>query len=811
MKKIIILILLASGFAHAQQVAPLTVEKIMRDTRWIGTSPTNYRWSEDSKTVFFDWNPKGEERPSAYKANVLDHKPVSNQVGDEDNEEGRISYTYNKNRSMALYEKEGDIYFYHVKSKKEFRLTTTVERESAPRFLIDNQIVFQRGDNFFQLNLNSNELKQLTNFVKGSTAGSYGRSGEEDGDDRSAGMPSNPQDEWLQKDQLGLFDLFKKYSWLFDATKMAETNKKFQKNSSSILPRYLSPILLDDQPLSDLNINPTGRFVTYKVTTAVKNHHVIVPNYVTFSGYTQNEDGQPKVGETLAASETFIYDVQKDTLYKINVSMIPGIKDLPDYVKDYPDQLKERTRKNEDRKVDLSVPLWNEDGNYAIVIAKSFDNKDRWILKLDAATGNLSLLDRQRDEAWIDGPGITEKNVSWIDHNRIYYQSEATGYAHLYVLNVATGEKKQLTSGKWEVQTLELSKDKKIFYLTANREHPGVTHLYKIGVNGGALTQITSMKGKNEVTISPDEKWLAINYSFTNKPWELYIQANKPGAKAVRVTKSTTTEFDSYPWREAEIVTFKNRYGKDIYARVYPATNPHPNKPAVVFAHGAGYLQNVYYGWSYYFREYMFHNLLADNGYTVIDIDFTASAGYGRDHRAGIYRDMGNIDLTDNIDGVKMLVEKYGVHPKHVGIYGGSYGGFLTLMGMFKAPQVFAAGAALRAVTDWAHYNHTYTSNILNEPYNDPNAYKRSSAIYYADQLKGSLLMAHGVVDMNVNFQDIVRLSQRFIELGKDNWDLAIYPVEDHGFEQPSSWTDEYKRIFRLFETTLKKNSLPIK
>jgi dipeptidyl aminopeptidase/acylaminoacyl peptidase len=112
--------------------------------------------------------------------------------------------------------------------------------------------------------------------------------------------------------------------------------------------------------------------------------------------------------------------------------------------------------------------------------------------------------------------------------------------------------------------------------------------------------------------------------------------------------------------------------------------------------------------------------------------------------------------------------------------------------------------AALRSVTDWAHYNHGYTANILNEPANDEIAYKRSSPIYFANGLKGNLLMAHGMVDVNVHFQDIVRLSQRLIELKKENWELAVYPVEDHAFSEPSSWTDEYKRILKLFEKTLK-------
>jgi dipeptidyl aminopeptidase/acylaminoacyl peptidase len=201
----------------------------------------------------------------------------------------------------------------------------------------------------------------------------------------------------------------------------------------------------------------------------------------------------------------------------------------------------------------------------------------------------------------------------------------------------------------------------------------------------------------------------------------------------------------------------------------------------------------------------MFNNLLVDNGYTVIDVDYRGSAGYGRDWRTGIYRHMGGKDLDDQVDAAKYMVDKLGVDPKRIGIYGGSYGGFITLMAMFTQPDVFAAGAGLRSVTDWAHYNHGYTSNILNEPYNDSLAYKRSSPIYYAAGLKGSLLMCHGMLDVNVHFQDIVRLSQRLIELHKENWELAVYPMEDHGFVEPSSWTDEYKRVFKLFETNLKK------
>ena len=124
---------------------------------------------------------------------------------------------------------------------------------------------------------------------------------------------------------------------------------------------------------------------------------------------------------------------------------------------------------------------------------------------------------------------------------------------------------------------------------------------------------------------------------------------------------------------------------------------------------------------------------------------------------------------------------------------------------MFTAPGTFKSGAALRSVTDWAHYNHGYTSDILNTPTEDSIAYRRSSPIYFANGLEGNLLMLHGMVDRNVQFQDVVRLSQRLIELGKENWELAVFPLEDHGFVEPVSWADEFRRIFKLFEQTLKE------
>jgi len=792
MKKLITLLFIAASVnTFAQKLDTLTIEKIMRDPKWIGVAPSDIKWSDDGKKIYFKWNPDNTFRDELYS--ITPNNLTPQKVSDKERCEITPNYgsKWNQAHTLKVYSCGGDIYLKNIKSGKTIQLTRTTDNESSPTFNANGtEVLFIKADNLYALKLNGGKLTQLTNFVA---------SAKKDKTD-----DETEQAKWLKQQQLELFDIIK----LDDKNKKldAEEKKKFQ-------PKKIKELVTDGRDVDNVELSPDGRYITYRLIKSPEDKNTIVPNFVTSSGYTEDITNRTKVGGPQPVCESFIYDTQRDSVYSINTKNIVGIKDLPDYVKDYPAELAERTQLNEDRKVVVNGPIWNEDGKHGIVIVNAIDNKDRWIMSLNAENGALTLLDRQHNDAWVGGaPGIADDwystgNIDWLDNDHFYYQSEASGYSHIYVCNINNNDKKQLTSGKWEVQNLQLSQDKKTFYFNANINHPGDYQYYRLAVNGGEPVKLTSVKGDNDVSLSPDEKWLAIRYSYTNKPWELYLQPNKPGAKAVQVTRSTSAEFNSYAWRDAPIITFKNRYGSDVYARLYLPKNPDPAKPAVIFVHGAGYLQNEMYAWSYYFRETMFNNMLTDQGYTVLDIDYSGSAGYGRDWRTAIYRHMGGKDLSDQVDGVKYLVDNYGVNPKHVGIYGGSYGGFMTLMAMFTAPDVFKSGAAIRSVTDWAHYNHEYTADILNEPYNDEKAYRLSSPIYFADGLKGNLLMLHGMVDQNVNFQDIVRLTQKLIELHKENWWLAPYPVEDHAFEQPSSWTDEYKRIYKLFQETLKTSN----
>ncbi|HTJ11705.1 MAG TPA: prolyl oligopeptidase family serine peptidase, partial [Dinghuibacter sp.] len=787
--------ILAAGSAKAQ----LSVEKIMRDPKWIGSQPSGEFWSSDGKQLYFDWNPTADADDSLYGTPINGIKPVKVPYIEGEQRFAESRGVLNHARSELVYEFEGDIFLKDLKTGRSRQLTHTEERESNPHFAHgDAWIVYGSGDNLFAWDRSEGTVFQLTNFVHGENAPAApaGRGGGFRRGGNTTETGGNPQEQWLNREQLDLMEVVKE-----------RHDKREARTAYLKTERYtdtLKAINVGDKRVTGVVLSPDGRYIVYglnEAATGVKS--TVVPNYVTESGFTTDIPGRAKVGEAQGHSTWFVYDRQRDSVMEIKTDSIPGITDEPDYVKDYPN----RPRRSRPRPVSMNFE-WNEEGTRVVADIRAQDFKDRWIMELDPGRGVLKPVDRQRDEAWVGGPGIGWFNgagLGFVNAHTCYFESEATGYAHLYVYDMDTHTRTALTSGNYEVQQVVLGLDKKYFYLLTNEEHPGKQNWYRLPVGGGKAEKITSMTGMYEVRLSPDQRWIAYRYSYINKPWELYVQENAPGKAPIKVTdKAMTAEFSAYPWRDTRIFTIPARDGKNIYARIYDPAAGKKNGAAVIFVHGAGYLQNVDYGWSSsYFHEYMFNNLLADLGYTVLDIDYRASAGYGRDWRTGIYRHMGGKDLDDEVDAARYLVREQGIDSARIGLYGGSYGGFMTLMAMFTAPRVFKAGAALRSVTDWAHYNHGYTAAILNEPFNDSLAYRRSSPINFASGLQGHLLICHGMVDENVHFQDDVRLVQRLIELGKDNWELAVYPMEDHGFVEPSSWTDEYKRILKLFNANL--------
>ena len=773
---VLLICILFSSFFQAQT---LKMEEIMKGNDFIGNLPENERWSLDGTTIYFDWNPNKEWGNSTYfwKKGMKAPQKASK----EEAKFSKLRMLQKEGTGIYYFVDKGQLFSYSIKDKK----TQKIYQHSVPVSSLQigkelGVLFFKQSDNLFKFDTKLGSLVQLTNFRKGKS------------DDKP-----KEKESFLKEQQKELFQFVR------------DQEEKEKWNTANEDPKldFPKPYFVGKNTIEATKVSPKGDFVTFRLReeSEVKQEEMEV--FITADGYNKSKATKSKVSTNNFVNTKFgIYNVAKDTVYTVNFSTLSHIQDVPEYFKFYE---KNKNAEKKDKLIVAQAPIYNEDGSYAIVEIRSQDNKDRWLVNLNLATGSFKEIEHQHDEAWIGGPGIPSYAFSsgtlgfLSDNETIYFQSEKTGYSHLYTYNLRTNNKVQLTQGNWEVRGVVLSKDKKTFYLTTNQTHPGNRGFYKMNLSDAVLQPILTKDGAHEVSLSPDEKNLLVRYSYKNKPWELYWASNKKASSLEQITVSTTKEFESYKWRTPEVITFKAQDGTSVYARLYKPSTSQANKAAVIFVHGAGYLQNAHNHWSTYHREYMFHNMLTDLGYTVLDIDYRGSDGYGRDVRTGIYRFMGGKDLSDQIDGKKFLVQNYGVDENRVGIYGGSYGGFITLMGMLTTPKEFAAGAALRSVTDWAHYNHGYTGNILNFPETDPDAYKKSSPIYFANNLEGNLLMLHGMVDDNVEYKDIVRLSQRFIELGKKKWSLASFPVESHGFKETYSWVDEYSRILDLFNSTL--------
>ena len=798
----------------------LTVDNIMRGPALVGNEPRGVRWSADGQKIYFQWKRHDEPREKDYDTYTAnrDGSGLKKLTEEEARHAPPAGGELSRDKKFTVFTSEGDLFIYDHAAGRRRHLTDTSDIETNARLTRDQRrVYFTRSGNLFVLPLETGALLQLTDIRTGGAPAATGSGGRSGGAQRG-----NESQEYLKKEERELLDAVKRRA------EQREQQEERRKREEPRKPFNLGP----RQSIGSLQLSPDEKHVFATVTEAAEGaKSTIVPNYVTESAYTEDIPARTKVGDAQSRSRLAIISVETGDVKWAD----HGQKEIAPQTQSRTERTAtERVERREgeqreqqtggrqgqgerqtgeteqsrqaamerERAVQLFQPLWSDDGTKAVILARSSDNKDRWVLALDPATGKTRVITSDHDDAWVGGPGAF--TLGWMkDNQRIYFQSERSGYAHLYTVAYDGGEPKQLTSGNWEVTGVELSDDKSRFFLTTSEVHPGERHLYVMPAEGGGRVRITTAPGNHQAFLSPDEKSMALIYSYSNRPPEVYVSEARAGADWKQVTQSPAPEFSSYGWMEPPIVTFTARDGATVYARLYKPKNFRPNGPAVIFVHGAGYLQNVHRWWSSYYREYMFHHLLMERGFTVLDIDYRASSGYGRDWRTGIYRHMGGKDLSDHVNGARWLAREHGVDPKRIGIYGGSYGGFITLMALFTEPDVFAAGASLRPVTDWAHYNHPYTSNILNTPQADAEAYKKSSPIYFAEGLKGALLICHGMVDTNVHFQDTVRLVQRLIELRKENWELAVYPVEDHGFVEPTSWADEYKRILKLFTERL--------
>ncbi|TCV92800.1 dipeptidyl aminopeptidase/acylaminoacyl peptidase [Luteibacter rhizovicinus] len=785
---------LGTGSAMAATVEPLDMEKIMANPDWIGQAVEKPYWSIDGQTIYYSLKRDGSPVRDLWRVSASGGTPERLDPAAVAAADGQA--VFDREHRRAAFIRHGDVFL--REGGRTIQVTRTSDEETAPRFSADGRTLQYRvGNDWFVYDIAAAVAAPAVVL-------------------RAGDDPDEKATDTLEDGQQALFSTLRKLKADKDAKRDAERDLAAADPGRAPRPLYVGK----DLKIVDTELSPDGRWML--VVTEAKDHDAgktpKLTHYVTDSGYAEDEDVRPYVGRKDPAPQSLLlFDLGSRQRYALKTDGLPGIGQDPLAALRSQSAAALRKAGKNDEADALKAPavrpvivnadyspgvVWSDDGRHVAVELRAIDNKDRWIASVDFAHHTLVSEHRLTDTAWINW---NFNDFGWLkDSGTLWYLSEESGYSQLY-MRKAGASAKALTSGRFEVSHPVLSDDGRWFYLRSNRTAPYSYDVYRVAAAGGDMQRVTHYEGMDDFVLSPDGRQLAVLHSTSYMPSQL-AAAGVEGTAPRELTDTRKADFRTREWIAPKIVEVPSAHGAGtIWAKFYrPADAAQASgRPAVIFVHGAGYLQNVHLSYPAYFREQMFHNLLVQRGYVVLDLDYRASEGYGRAWRTAIYRNMGHPELDDLLDGKAWLVKNQGVDPKRVGMYGGSYGGFMTLMSLLRAPGEFAAGAALRPVTDWTTYNHEYTSNILNDPQIDPEAYRTSSPIEYADKLADPLLIMHGLIDDNVLASDSIRLYQRFIELHKKNFWMSLYPMERHGFVHADSWYDEYRRIDELFREKL--------
>ncbi|MEL7797546.1 MULTISPECIES: S9 family peptidase [Idiomarina] len=787
----------ANSLASAQGTAALTMEQIMADPDWMGRFPEQAFWSMDGEDILFYQKREGSD--------IRDLMMLENGAGEPQKVAIENLHQYVADEkvhaaddSFLAYTFEGNI-FVRFNDGSLRQLTRDDARQHNLQPMTNGQLSYQQDNNFFVIDVNSGLSRQVASLAF-----------------KEKPKANEEPKDYLAREEQELIQFVQKERKASEERFAQRSNLHAQNSTLAPKPFYLP----ENKELVSASLSPKGDFLLVAITEpqSWRDEGDIMPNYISEDGRVKSENVRRRVADAKPVEHQLVLlnlsdgsqsTLTYNTLPGWNEDVLAEVKreNLEAEGESYTSEEKPRPiTLMSDWGWDNGAIQWNAEGTEVAVMLEAWDNKDRWLATVDTAGKKLVSQDRLHDDAWIN---YTHNEFGWLNSSELWFMSEADGYSQLYATSI-DGSTRQLTKGHYVVESADLNRSGDYLYFQANIEHPGIYEVYRVKTHGsGEPEALTDLDGMTAFELSPESDELLLTHSTPLMPPELYHKAVGSSQTAKRLTHTVSEKFLSIDWTAPELVGVESSHvDEPIYTRIYKPEGFDENRteeyPAVVFIHGAGYLQNAHMGWSGYFREFMFHSLLNKNGYVVADLDYRGSKGYGRDWRTAIYRQMGTPEVEDLVDVATYLESDLNVDGDKLGTYGGSYGGFLTFMALFKEPGLFEAGSALRPVTDWAHYNTSYTSNILNLPQDDAIAYRRSSPIYFAEGLEDALLINSPMVDDNVFFQDSVRLVQRLIELKKEDWETAIYPVEPHGFRQPESWLNEYRRIFKLFEENLK-------
>ena len=401
----------------------------------------------------------------------------------------------------------------------------------------------------------------------------------------------------------------------------------------------------------------------------------------------------------------------------------------------------------------------------------------------------------------------------WINLNDMFrpladgsfiWASERTGFNHLYLYDSGGNLLRQLTLGEWQVDSIAgIDQKRGVIYFTGSKDGPTERHLYRVSIEGGEIERLTPEPGTHVVALDHGFTKFVDVFSDTRTPPTITLRSLDDGSTLHTIHAPDDPRVNTLGLSPPELVSIENRDGETLHGAIYcPPTEefgPGPY-PTVIYVYGGPSAQVVNDHWS--MTCSMRAQSLRSRGYLVFALDNRGSKGRGLAFEGAIRHNMGDIEVRDQVDGVRWLIAQGLADPDRVGVYGWSYGGYMTLMCLCRAPDVFRMGVAGAPVTHWDGYDTHYTERYMGTPDSNPDGYRVSSVMSHVENLQGAILLVHGLIDENVHFRHTARLINALIKARKP-YDLHLFPDERH---MPRSLSDRVymeERISDFFRRNL--------
>jgi dipeptidyl-peptidase-4 len=440
---------------------------------------------------------------------------------------------------------------------------------------------------------------------------------------------------------------------------------------------------------------------------------------------------------------------------------------------------------------------WLPDSQTVAIQVQSRDQRTLDLLFADVRTGLSRLILREEDDCWVE----LHDDLRFLKASgRFLWTSERDGFKHLYLYSLDGTLIRQLTSGEWPVSKVsEVDEKGGWIYFEGWTESPLERHLYRVSLEGGEVERMTAAQGWHQVVLSADSVNLIDTHSSLVQPPQVHLYT-VGGEQVTTLEPNELPERDEYHWIEPQFVTLEAEDGTPLYGRLTLPLGfaPGGKYPTIVKVYGGPHAQTVADAWD----ASLYGQLFAQQGYVVFELDNRGMGNRGKRFGVTLHLHMGGVEVADQLVGVEYLKTLPYVDPARIGVFGWSYGGYMTLMCMCRAPDVFAAGVAVAPVTDWKLYDTHYTEHYMGHPKGNAKGYAQSSVLTHVQNLRGKLLLVHGMADDNVLFQNSVLLMDA-LQRARIPFDLMAYPGKKHGIQGKATRIHLFEMILAHFRRHL--------